>query len=191
MPRLTTIIGSTRPNRAGLPIGSWFHAFAARHGQFEATLVDLGEIDLPLMDEPEHPRLRKYQHDHTRRWSATIDGSDALVFVTPEYNFSASPPLLNALDYLFHEWHYKPLAFVSYGGVSGGMRSVQMTKMIATSLRMMPLPEAVTITAFPQHIEAGVFKPTEAHEKAATVMLDELLRWSAALATLRPPKSNG
>ena len=187
MPRLTVVVASTRPHRAGLPIGDWFHGFAARHGRFDATLVDLGERNLPLLDEPEHPRLRKYQHEHTRAWSAVVAPSDAFVFVVPEYNYSAPPALLNAIDYLFHEWHYKPVGFVSYGGISGGMRSVQMTKMLVTSVRMMPLPEAVTITLFSQHMESGTFKPTEAHEKAATVMLDELSRWSSALATLRAP----
>ncbi|HVR62043.1 MAG TPA: NAD(P)H-dependent oxidoreductase [Polyangia bacterium] len=189
MPQLTIVIGSTRPNRAGLPIGTWFHGFAARHGQFETKLVDLGALGLPLLDEAEHPRLRRYQHDHTRTWSATVAGSDAFVFVTPEYNFSASPALLNAIDYLFTEWHYKPVGFVSYGGLSGGMRSVQMAKMLVTSVRMMPLPEAVTIANFAQQMDAGVFKATEANEKAGAVMLDELLRWSNALATLRAPSA--
>src|SRR5258708_6832122 len=128
MPRLTVVIASTRPNRAGLPIGTWFHGFAASHGRFDATLVDLGALKLPLLDEPEHPRLRKYQHDHTKAWSATVAPSDAFVFVVPEYNYSAPPALLNALDYLFHEWHYKPVGFVSYGGSSGGRPAVQVCK---------------------------------------------------------------
>ncbi|MEA2698273.1 MAG: hypothetical protein QOI66_2544 [Myxococcales bacterium] len=185
MQRLAVIIASTRPGRAGLPIGTWFHAFAARDGRFEVSLVDLAAVNLPLIDEPAHPRLRQYQHDHTKAWSAIVSASDAFVFVTPEYNYGAAPALLNAMDFLFHEWHYKPAGFVSYGGASGGMRAVQMTKMLVTSLRMMPLPEAVPIHGFPQHLKDGVFTPTEAHEKSGTVMLDELVRWSGALATLR------
>jgi len=56
---------------------------------------------------------------------------------------------------------------------------------VVTSVRMMPLPEAVAIPFFAQQLDAGAFKPSETNEKAATVMLDELARWSAALATLR------
>jgi NAD(P)H-dependent FMN reductase len=185
MPRLHVIIASTRPGRAGLPIGTWFHGFAARDGRFDVTLVDLAQVNLPLIDEPAHPRLRQYQHAHTKAWSATVAAADAFVFVTPEYNYGSAPALINALDYLFHEWHYKPAGFVSYGGVSGGIRSVQMTKQILPTLRMMALPEAVAIPFFSQHLADGVFKAAEAHEKAATAMLDELLRWSGALATLR------
>ncbi|HEX3697258.1 MAG TPA: NAD(P)H-dependent oxidoreductase [Polyangia bacterium] len=185
MPQLHVVIASTRPGRAGLPIGTWFHDFAARDGRFNVTLVDLAAVGLPLIDEPAHPRLRKYEHAHTKAWSATVSAADAFVFVTPEYNYSAPPALLNALDYLFHEWHYKPVGFVSYGGVSGGIRSVQMTKMLVTSLRMMPLPEAVAIPMFSQHLKDGVFAGTEAHEKAGTVMLDELFRWASALGVLR------
>ena len=50
------------------------------------------------------------------------------------------PALLNAIDYLFHEWAYKPAAFVSYGGLSGGTRSQQSAKPVLTSMKMMPIP---------------------------------------------------
>src|SRR6266478_1353473 len=175
MHRLVVIVASTRPGRAGLPIATWFHAFAARDGRFDASLVDLGVVNLPLINEPAHPRLRQYKHDHTKAWSTIVADSDAFVFVTPEYNYGAAPALLNAMDFVFHEWHYKPVGFVSYGGISGGIRAVQMTKMLVTSLRMMPLPEAVAIQGFSQHLKEGVFTATEAHEKSATTMLDELL----------------
>jgi NAD(P)H-dependent FMN reductase len=188
MPKLSVVVASTRPNRAGLPIAQWFVGRAKAHGAFDVDLVDLKEVGLPLIDEPRHPRLRDYEHEHTRRWSAIVDGSDAFVFVTPEYNFSAAPALLNALDYLFHEWAYKPAGFVSYGGVSGGMRSVQMTKLLLTSLKIVPLPEAVSIVFFQQLMAPnGAFLGSEALEKAATTMLGELNRWSGALRPLREP----
>ncbi|HLK36451.1 MAG TPA: NAD(P)H-dependent oxidoreductase, partial [Polyangiaceae bacterium] len=96
-----------------------------------------------------------------------------------------APSLLNALDFLFHEWCYKPAGFVSYGGISGGMRSVQMTKQVVTSLKMMPMLEAVTIPMVAQHMDEGRFKGGELFEKAATALLDELLRWAEALKAMR------
>jgi NAD(P)H-dependent FMN reductase len=185
MPKLHVVVGSTRPGRAGEPIAKWFFDAAKRHGKFEVELVDLAEFALPLLDEPHHPRLRKYERDHTKRWSASAAAADAFVFVAPEYNFSAPPALVNALDFLFHEWAYKPCSFVSYGGVSGGLRSVQVLKQVVTSLRMMPIPEAVTIPFFANHLKDGAFVPNEANEKAVAPMLDELLRWANALIPLR------
>ncbi|HVU04620.1 MAG TPA: NAD(P)H-dependent oxidoreductase [Polyangiaceae bacterium] len=187
MPELHVVIASTRPGRAGLPIGNWFVDAATRHGKFDVKKVDLLEVALPLMDEPNHPRLRKYEHEHTKRWSASVDAADAFVFVTPEYNYGSPPALINAIDYVFHEWAYKPVGFVSYGGLSGGTRSVQMTKLVVTTAKMMPLPEAVNIPFFSQFIKGGVFVPQEAQEKSATAMLDELLRWTDALRVLRKP----
>jgi NAD(P)H-dependent FMN reductase len=185
MPKLHVVIASTRPGRAGEPIAKWFLEQAKKHGKFELRLVDLAEIALPLIDEPHHPRLQKYEKEHTKKWSAIVREADAYVFVTPEYNYSAPPALLNALDYLLHEWAYKPVGFVSYGGVSGGLRSVQMTKLAVTALKMMPIVEAVTLPFFSKELKDGVFAPPEVQEKAAQVMLDELLKWSTALATLR------
>jgi NAD(P)H-dependent FMN reductase len=96
---------------------------------------------------------------------------------------------VNALDYLFHEWQYKPVGFVSYGGVSGGTRSVQMTKSIVSALKMVPLYEGVTIPFFSKSIEGVTFKGGETQDKAAATMLDELVRWTDALKTLRIPPS--
>jgi NAD(P)H-dependent FMN reductase len=190
MSKLSVVVASTRPGRAGLPIAEWFVERAKRHGKFEVALVDLKEHNLPLLDEPKHPRLGDYQHEHTKRWSATVRASDAFVLVTPEYNHSAAPALLNAIDYLFHEWSYKPAAFVSYGGLAGGTRSVQMTKPILTAVKVMPIPEAVSIPSFQQLMENGAFRGSEQLEQSATGMLDELRRWSDALATLRAPQAH-
>jgi len=185
MPKLSVIIGSTRPGRIGLPVGEWFHEVAKGHGKFEVQLVDLKALNLPLLDEPKHPRLREYVNEHTKAWSALVDASDAFVFVTPEYNFSVAPALLNAIDYLFHEWAYKAAGFVSYGGISGGMRSVQMLKQPLSTLKVVGIPEAVTITFFAQLMDNGIFKGSESLEKASVTMLDELSRWTEALAPLR------
>ncbi|MGZ3450635.1 MAG: NADPH-dependent FMN reductase [Polyangiales bacterium] len=185
MPKLHVVIASTRPGRAGEPIGKWFFEVAKRHAKFDVTLVDLVEVGLPLLDEPHHPRLQKYTKEHTKKWSAIVREADAYAFVTPEYNYGSPASLINALDFVYHEWAYKPASFVSYGGVSGGLRSVQMTKQKVTALRMMPIPEAVTVPMFSQHLKDGVFSPPELQEKAANTMLDELLKWSTALSTLR------
>jgi NAD(P)H-dependent FMN reductase len=185
MLKLHTLICSTRPRRVGMGVAQWFHGFAVEHGSFDAELVDLATFDLPVLDEPHHPRLQKYEHAHTKRWSASVREADAFVFVTPEYNYGSPPSLVNALDYLSAEWHYKPVGFVSYGGVSGGLRSVQMTKQIVTALRMMPIPEGVSVPAVSQQIVEGVFQATDHNRTAAAALLGELRRWADALKPLR------
>ena len=186
MPQLHVVTVSTRPGREGPKVAAWFLERARAHAGFDVRPVDLAEVNLPLFDEPEHPRFRKYHHEHTKRWSARVARADAFVFVTPEYNYSAPPSLVNALDYLAHEWAYKPVGFVSYGGVSGGTRSVQMTKLLVTALKMMPMAEAVTLPFFTRMFAAdGTFAPDEVQTKAAETMLNELRRWTTALQTLR------
>jgi len=186
VPHLQILLTSTRPGRKGAPVAAWFERQARQHGGFDVELVDLQAVNLPLFDEPEHPRFRKYQHDHTKAWSATVSRADAFVFVTPEYNFSAPPSLVNALDYLSAEWAYKPVGFVSYGGVAGGTRAVQMTKLTVTALKMMPMAEGVFIPFFSKYIDANdAFTPEDTQNAAAQTMLKELLRWTKAMAVLR------
>jgi NAD(P)H-dependent FMN reductase len=184
--KLTVVLASVRDGRVGEAIAQWFVTRAKEHGKFDVELADLKELNLPILNEPDHPRLKKYVHESSKRWSAIVGGSDAFVFVTPEYNYTMPPALVNALDTVYHEWTYKPVGFVSYGGVSGGMRSVQTAKLMVTGFKMMPMVEAVSIPFFSQLMENGVFKSNELHDKAVPVMLDELLRWANALKTLRP-----
>jgi len=187
MPNLTIIIGSTRPGRAGAAIAQWFAARAKDHGGFDVTVVDLAEVGLPLLDEPNHPRLRQYTRQHTKDWSAVIDAADAFVFITPEYNHGYSAALKNAIDYLHHEWLHKPVGFVSYGGVAAGTRAMQQLKQVVTALRMLPVYDSVNIPFHVQLLDSdGVLGPNEVMDKAADTMLDELVRTEASLRPLRP-----
>jgi NAD(P)H-dependent FMN reductase len=186
MVRLMIITASTRSGRKGPLVAQWIGRLAATDPFWQVDPVDLAELDLPFLDEPEHPRLRHYRHDHTKAWSRRVDAADAFLVVTPEYNYSAAPALINAFDFLWHEWSYKPMAFVSYGGASGGTRSVQMTKQVVTALRMMPIPEGVSIPFFARYIgEDGSFSPEEGIIASATPMFSELRKWALALNTLR------
>jgi NAD(P)H-dependent FMN reductase len=184
-PKLTVISSSTRPGRVGIHVARWVQGVAAAHGGFESRLVDLAEVGLPVYDEPRHPRLRQYEHEHTRRWSAIVEASDAFVFVTPEYNHSPSPALLNALDFVLHEWAYKPAGLVTYGGVSGGLRAAQFSKVTMLTLKLVPILEGVVVPFVAKQVRDGVFTPNEVQEKAVPTMLEELVRWEAALRTLR------
>ena len=185
MPTLTVVIGSTRSGRAGLPVAQWFIDRARRHGGFDVRVVDLAELGLPLFDEPNHPRLRQYVNDHTKRWSAIVDDSDAFVFVTPEYNHSFPASVKNAFDYLHHEWQHKPVGFVTYGGVAAGTRALQALQPVVSALKLLPVVESVNIPFFTQFIRDGRVEPNEVMTHAADAMLDELVRIEAALRPLR------
>src|SRR5690554_83519 len=187
MLKLQVIIASTRPSRKGPIVADWIYERAQQSADFEVELIDLAEVNLPLFDESNHPRLQKYEHEHTLRWSAIVERADAFIFVTSEYNYGAPPSLVNALTYLSKEWSYKPAAFVSYGGVSGGTRSVQMCKQSLTTLGVMPIPQAVSIPFFTKHIdsESNQFVAEDIQNKSADTVLKELARWAQALKGMR------
>lgn len=188
--KLHTIVGSTRPGRVGPTIAKWFNEFAAEHGKFEPVLVDLADFKLPVFDEPEHPMRQNYKNAHTKAWAESVSSADAFVFVTPEYNYGPPPALLNALNYLSLEWNYAPAGFVSYGGISGGLRAVQVEKQIVTTLKMMPIPEGVPMPMVFPHIENGVLKPLDIYKTSAATMLDELYKWTDALKPLRAQRKS-
>jgi NAD(P)H-dependent FMN reductase len=186
LPKLLIVIASTRPGRVGLPVGRWVESVARDHGAFEVEVVDLYELALPLLDEPNHPRLRQYTKQHTLDWSATVESSDAFVFVTAEYNGGYPAALKNAIDFLHVEWQDKALGFVSYGGIAAGTRAMQQLKQVALTVKLVPAVEAVNISFVRERIGLdGELANDDAMDAAARAMLGELLRLDGALRLLR------
>ena len=186
MYQLKIIIASTRPGRKGIFVGNWFHSVAEKYTDFEVEVLDLAEINLPFLDEPMHPRLKQYTKAHTKEWSKKVDEADAFVVVIPEYNYAMPPTLLNAIDFVFSEWNYKPVGIVSYGGVSGGLRSAQSCKEPMTTVKLVPLMEGVSIQFVDKRIdENGKFKSDEMIDRSVDVMMKELLKWTVALKPMR------
>jgi NAD(P)H-dependent FMN reductase len=184
---LKIILASTRPGRVGLPVAQWMESLAVGYGVFDTVeLVDLAAVNLPFMNEPNHPRLGQYIHQHTRDWSRIVDEADAFIFVMPEYNYGYNAELKNAIDYLHTEWQYKPVGLVSYGGVAAGTRAAQQIKQVVTTLKMTPVFEAVSIPFVRQFIgDDGNLIANEVMTTAAEAMLDELSRVADALSPLR------
>ena len=185
-PVLQVIAASTRPGRKGVAVARGFQQAAEQHGGFTVELVDLAEVGLPVFDEPNHPRLQQYTHQHTQDWSATVARADAFVFVTPEYNHSLPGSLKNALDFLSAEWADKAAGIVSYGGVSAGLRAAAALKPVLAALRVVPVVEAVSVPFFAQFLdEDDEFAPNAELEVGAKAMLGEIERLTGALRTLR------
>jgi NAD(P)H-dependent FMN reductase len=189
-PVLQVIIGSTRPGRVGSAVADWIIDRARAHGDFEVEVADLAVLNLPIFDEPNHPRLRRYVNQHTKDWSEIVGRSDAFVFVIPEYNYGFNAATKNAIDYLHQEWQNKAAGIVSYGGVAAGTRAAQMLKQVMSALKIVPVTDSVNIPFVGEKLdEDGRLKPNEIMEGAATAMLDELARWTQALRPLRAGQS--
>lgn len=186
MNKIKIITSTTREGRKGIAVANWITEVAMQNQTFDVELLDLAVINLPFMDEPNHPRLQQYKHEHTKNWSAKISEADAFIFVLGEYNFGFPAPIKNAIDYLFNEWKYKPVAFVSYGGVSGGLRSTQMLKQVVTAVYMTAIVDQVNLPFFAKLIDdKGIFVPDELISKSADALFKELERNAEVLKSMR------
>jgi len=175
------IVGSVRPGRIGLSIGEWVRQ--ATEGDWEVDLVDLVQLGLPFMDEPNHPSKREYTKQHTLDWSARVDAADAIILVTPEYNHSFSPALKNAIDFLSQEWWRKPVGFVSYGGVSGGTRGVTALEPVIVGVGMVRAGAGVEIPFAGRQVIDGEFVPSE---KETAILRNQLAELDGLAVALRP-----
>ncbi|MFD0886043.1 NADPH-dependent FMN reductase [Streptosporangium algeriense] len=184
MIKVGIILGTTRPGRNGEAVARWVHDLAGRRGDAAYELVDLQDYGLGHLDEPNIPAMGDYRHEHTKRWSATIDSFDAFVFVTPEYNHSIPGALKDAIDFLYGEWNNKAAGFVGYG-VDGAVRAVEHLRHILAMVGVATVTHQVTLSIHTDFENGTAFKPAAAHEDRLNLVLDQVLAWSGALRTLR------
>ncbi|HWD62636.1 MAG TPA: NAD(P)H-dependent oxidoreductase [Humibacter sp.] len=189
--RLMIVVASVREGRIGLPIADWVRDVVERDARFDVDWADLKEIALPLMSEPNHPKLHQYTQPSTIAWSERVDAAGAFIFVQPEYNFSYAPSLKNALDHLSQEWWRKPLGTVSYGGISGGTRGVAALRVPEVALGLVPTSSNVEMPWAARQIDDdGEFEPNEHQERMLAAQLDELVALAEALAPLRAARTH-
>jgi NAD(P)H-dependent FMN reductase len=177
--QLAIIIGSTREGRWGDKVAHWFAGEARRRPDLLVDVIDLAEVDIPAVLPMRHtPDVQVY--------AERIDRADAFVVVTPEYNHSYPASLKQAIDVLNAPWRRKPVAFVSYGGLSGGLRAVEHLRQVFAELHATTIRETVILHRHPLLFDdSGALVESSGPAEATKVMLDDLVWWASALRTAR------
>mgnify|MGYP003393657325 CR=1 FL=1 len=188
MIKIAIILGSTRPKRNGEAVAHWVYELAQQRTDATFDLIDLKEVDLPLLDEPESAITGRYVHAHTKAWSARINAYDGFVLVTPEYNHGTCAALKNAIDFLYKEWNNKAAGFVAYGSFKGA-RAVEQLRLIMAELQVATVRAQVGFALDRDFKDHTRFEPEPGHDKELTTMLDQLVAWAGALRTLRTSKA--
>ncbi|WP_052848288.1 NADPH-dependent FMN reductase [Streptomyces avicenniae] len=174
--KVALIIGSVREGRFGTVVARWFADLAARHGGIDVDIVDLADTPLALT-------MRGGGHEEL---GARLTAADAFVVVTPEYNHSFPAGLKNMIDWYNHEWHAKPVGFVSYGGLSGGLRAVEQLRTVFAELHAVTVRDTVSFHGVWNHFDTdGFLTEPKGPTDAATGMLNRLAWWAHALREAR------
>jgi NAD(P)H-dependent FMN reductase len=185
-PIVKIILGSTRPGRFGEQPARWLFDLAKQHPEARFELVDLQEVNLPMLNEPVPALFGQYSLPHSKAWAKIIDEADGFVFVTPEYNSGVPAAFKNAVDYLAAEWRYKPVAFVSYGASGGGILAVNSWRQIFAYLSIFDLRDHVVFQEYYKHLdESGKLMPTKEQTDDARKLLTNIAFWSAKLRPIR------
>lgn len=181
LPRIAVVIGSTRPGRTGPAVARWFLGEAERHGGVRPELVDLADADLPPTLDFGGPEPRG-----VRELRARLAEADGFVIVTPEYNHSFPAALKQAIDFTGEEWHAKPVAFVSYGARSGGLRAVEQLRQIYPELHAVTIRNGVSIHNVWEQVDPdGGLRADKEQAAAAQNTTGQLAWWAGALREAR------
>jgi NAD(P)H-dependent FMN reductase len=174
--RVAVIYGSTRPGRFCGTVVRWTVERIAASGRFQLDVIDPAEAsEGPSMDAL---ALRSQQQ--------RLAQADAFVVVTPEYNHGYPAPLKALIDSAGAEWHAKPVAFVAYGGVSGGLRAVEQLRLVFAELHTVTIRDCVSFaSAWEQFDETGALRNPERAQSSMEILLSRLNWWAVALRNAR------
>lgn len=177
MKQILVLLGSSRQGRNGAKVASWVMDSIASLAptNLTFTLCDLRSEQLPFLDDPIPPMMGQYSKGKVQDWADKISHYDGFLIVTPEYNHGYPAVLKNALDLIYKEWNGKPVAFVSYGAVSGGIRAVEQLRQVVIELRMIPLKDDVSIPLiWAAFDDKGNLIDRERYDKALTLVVNAL-----------------
>ncbi|PRY19144.1 NADPH-dependent FMN reductase [Pseudosporangium ferrugineum] len=163
--RTAVIVGSTREGRFGPTVAAWTAAEIARRADLTAEIVDLT--------------------DSSGTVTKQLGAADAFVVVTPEYNHSYPAPLKSTIDDHYTEWQAKPIAFVAYGGLSGGLRAVEHLRTVFAELHAVTVRDTVSFHGGRQCFGADGRPVDPGSGVAAQQMLGRLAWWGHTLRDAR------
>lgn len=140
--------------------------------------------DIPLFNQDEESNLP----DVVKEFKEKIRSSDAILFVTPEYNYSIPGFLKNAIDwasrpYGDNSWSGKPAAIMSSSsGMISGSRAQYHLRQIFVYLNIFPLnrPEIMVPQVQDKIDEQGDLIDKHTKEKIAE-LLQILVEWTTKI----------
>jgi NAD(P)H-dependent FMN reductase len=187
--KVAVILASNREGRFAPVVADWLLSRTAGHPGIETDLIDVAELDLPFaLTYRPGPDVQARLAGVSPRLAA----ADAFVVVTPEYNHSYPAPLKNLIDWHHAEWQAKPVAFVSYGGVSGGLRAVEHLRQVFAELHAVSLRDTVSFhNAGALFDDEGRHKDPVVVDTAAKTLLDQLTWWGSALRDAKAVRPYG
>jgi NAD(P)H-dependent FMN reductase len=176
--QVAVIIGSTREGRVGPTVANWFVQQAGQRDDMAIDVIDLAETPAPAVLHSPAPETGKLLAAVTPR----LEAADAFVVVTPEYNKSFPAGLKNLIDWHFTQWAAKPVGFVSYGGMSGGLRAVEQLRLVFSEMHATTIRDTVSFHGIWDLFGPdGLPKNPTGCDAAAKTMLDQLAWWAHAL----------
>ncbi len=148
----------------------------------DSTVLEIFELDkIPPFSED----LEKQMPQSVLNLKAKIRSADAVLFVTPEYNYSIPGVLKNAIDwasrpYGDNSWDSKPVAIMGASvGMLGTARAQYHLRQVFVFLNVYPInrPEVMIANAADKFDKDGNLTDQKTREKIKE-LLDALVVWT-------------
>lgn len=169
------VVGSAREERLADKLLDWLLTALVEFPEIEPCVLDPRALAVTAwhgdMDQGALGRLRE-----------ALAGADGCLVLTPEYNHSFPGALKSLIDAGKDEWARKPVGFISYGGISGGLRAVEQLRLVFAELRSHTLRDTVSFANPRAHLDDnGAFAPPAPSTEALRTQIDDYFWWGRLL----------
>jgi len=164
--RLALLVRNSEPGRFGTVLAEWFATEVEARDEFKLEVIDL-------------------ERTSSVELASRVDEADAFVIICPEYNHGYPGDLKTAIDSVRRPWYAKPVAFIVYGGRSGGLRAAEQLRQVFGELHAVTIRETLSF-----HQPTNPFTPDgtptdPTTSTAAAALLTQLSWWSRPLREAR------
>lgn len=171
--KISLVYGSVREGRLCDTVARWAISEITARRDLVLDIIDPAALALDCEDD-----LAKLR--------AQIDAADGFIVVTPEYNHGYPGALKALIDAVGEQWDAKPVSFISYGGMSGGLRAVEQLRLVFAELGMVTVRDQLSFANVWEQFGSGgeLFEPERAR-RTLTTMLKRLVWWGSVLRDAR------
>ena len=176
--KIAVVVGTIRRGRQSIKVGNYLIEELNKREGVEAALVDLEELDVPMLWERRHWMEEDEIPAGLTRYKEQIDWADGVVLVAPEYNGGYPAVLKNVLDALYSEYKWKPFGLCCVSAGYGGYTVISQLREVINRFQGIVVPATFMARNASKSFDEEGNMISEHYPRSANKMLDDLI-WLA------------
>lgn len=180
---IAILLGSARIGRQSHKVARLLNDTFQKYEGVESRVLDLAHYQLPMMEE--RYGLHPDPPEAVKRMARDLEGVEALILLTPEYNGSYSGILKNAVEYFARHWAGKPIGTVTTSaGKFGGLTASHQVQHLILSIGAYPMPLKLIVPFVQDSLDASLREVAPELQQQTEQFAERFLSFARAIVQI-------